>query len=341
MYALAFKFTNAVLPRIAVADRLALVDNVAELVFTVPAVLVAVAEIDADVNSVATPGVRIKPIAFMLDRANRFAAASLVLVFDPTALIVALVLSVAAPACCPCFSPVADNDDLVAKLDVATLPLVAIALIVALVAKLDELVLFVTFTLVALITDVVVRLDVATLPLVATALRVDFVASVAELVLFVTFTLVALITDLVVKLDVVTFPRVAAALRVDFVASVAELVLLLTFTPVAFIDARVVTVAELVLLPTFTPVALIAARAANCADAIDATTATAGKIDALVCQPAPANLVRAGGNVNVDLEPMLALAVFAVPPVPEPNARPSAPNLGPAPIECAGGNIPI
>ena len=67
MYALAFKFTNAVLPCIDVADRPALVDNVAELVFTVPAVLVAVAEIDADVNNVATPGVRIKPIAFMLD----------------------------------------------------------------------------------------------------------------------------------------------------------------------------------------------------------------------------------------------------------------------------------
>lgn len=45
MYAVAFKFANAVLPRLAVADSADLVDNVAELVFTVPDVLVAVADI--------------------------------------------------------------------------------------------------------------------------------------------------------------------------------------------------------------------------------------------------------------------------------------------------------
>lgn len=161
--------------------------------------------------------------------------------------------------------------------------------------------------------------EVATLPLAAVALMVVLVAKLDELVLFVILTATALITALVVRLTVETLPLTVVALRVDCVASVAELVLLLTFDATAFIDAR----------------------ADNGADAIDATTATAVKSEALVCHPAAVNLVRAGGNVNVDLEPMLALAVFAVPPVLEPKLTPNAPNLGPAPIAWLGGNIPI
>jgi hypothetical protein len=143
--------------------------------------------------------------------------------------------------------------------------------------------------------------------------------SVAEPVRFVTLTPVALTVALVDRLDIATLAQDVIALIVALDVSVAAAVLLLVLEATALSEAL----------------------DANEDDAIDATTAIAVTIDARVCHPADPNVVLAGGNCNVDLEPMLALAVLAVPPVLEPNARPNAPNLGPAPIAWLGGNIPI
>lgn len=89
--------TDAVRVLLIVAFKLDCVDKDAMPNFIAPAVLLAVAESDADVESVALPNELINPFALTLELVTRFAAASLVLAFTAVALIDADVASDDAP----------------------------------------------------------------------------------------------------------------------------------------------------------------------------------------------------------------------------------------------------
>jgi hypothetical protein len=192
-------------------------------------------------------------------------------------------------------------------------------LIDAVVDSVADAVLLVTLAAVALSDARVLKAELATLDVIDVALTDALVFNVEDAVRFVIFNAVALSDALVCSDDDAT----------------------LAVTPVALKDALVDSVADAVRFVTFVAVALTDAFVASDADDTDATTAIAVTTDALVCQPADPSVVRAGGNDNVVPEPIVALAVFDVPPVLEPNGRPRAPNLGPAPIAWFGGNAPI
>lgn len=248
-----------------------------------PAVAVFVADFDA--------------VAFIVARPASVADATLLVI--GVALMLERVDSVATAAFCPCFTPMASNDEVVANAVDATRDLLTDALNDDRVVNPADAVRLVIRSAVALITASVAKL--------------------AEPVLLLIFTAVAFTVASVAKLAVATRPRRIVALIVPSADRLAVAVLLLTFVATALIDAL----------------------DAIDADATDDRAAMATTIDALACHPADANLVLAGGACNVDVEPMFALAVFDVPPVLEPKLTPNAPNLGPAPIACAGGNIPI